>query len=374
MRLTVQLSCLLALLAAGLGQAVRGPGIQDPGPWPLELKEAFALFQVQFNRSYTSAAEQAHRLLIFAHNLAQAQRLQEEDLGTAEFGVTMFSDLTEEEFGQLYGHRMVAGAVPNVSREAVSEAGWEPVPPSCDWRKARGVILPVRDQGNCMCCWAMAAAGNIEALWGIWYHKSEELSVQELLDCDRCNNGCNGGFVWDAFMTVLINRGLASEKDYPFQGTMEPQECLAKKYQKVAWIQDFFMLPANEDRIAQHLATHGPITVTINKKLLMQYKNGVIQATHAQCNPEMADHSVLLVGFGRTEKEEEEEGKQESRPRPRPHSSIPYWILKNSWGESWGERGYFRLHRGSNTCGLTKYPVSARVDLRTKKTQVSCPP
>lgn len=227
--------------------------------------------------------------------------------------------------------------------------------------------------------------------------------------------------VGSATLSLMLPGGLASEKDYPFQGTMEPQECLAKKYQKVAWIQDFFMLPANEDSeqgagarrgwttgtgsicgprvpqrvnplssgIAQHLATHGPITVTINKKLLMvsrggewggsprgpphapcfrpaplqQYKNGVIQATHAQCNPEMADHSVLLVGFGRTEKEEEEEGKQESRPRP--HSSIPYWILKNSWGESWGERvsgtcGGGAGHRPATPPGLTLLPASRR--------------
>ncbi|KAI4530137.1 hypothetical protein MJG53_016944 [Ovis ammon polii x Ovis aries] len=204
---------------------------------------------MQYNRSYPNPAEHARRLDIFAQNLAKAQRLQEEDLGTAEFGVTQFSDLTE------------------------------------------------------------------------------------LLDCDRCGNGCKGGFVWDAFLTVLKNS------------------------------------------IARHLATQGPITVTINVKLLQQYQKGVIKATPTTCDPRHVDHSVLLVGFGKTKSVEGRQGKAASfRSYTRPRRSMAYWTLKNSWGPHWGEEGYFRLHRGSNTCGITKYPVTAIVDIPKKKQQVSCPP
>lgn len=369
--------CLLALWVAGLVQAKDALGAQDPGPQPLGLKEAFTLFQIQFNRSYASAAEHARRLHIFAHNLARAQRLQEEDLGTAEFGVTRFSDLTEEEFGQLYGHQRAAGGVPSVGREVGSEERGTPLPPTCDWRKAAGVISPIRDQRDCKCCWAMAAAGNIEALWAISHSHSHsvQVSVQEMLDCGRCGDGCKGGFVWDAFITVLNNSGLASEKDYPFEGTVRAHRCLAKRYKKVAWIQDFLMLRDDEQIIAQYLATQGPITVTINRILLHHYKKGVIRATPATCDPQYVDHSVLLVGFGRSTAEEGQQAERLRSPsRPRPRHSIPYWILKNSWGPAWGEEGYFRLHRGSNACGITKYPVSARVDRPVKKPPVSCPP
>ncbi|XP_062951764.1 cathepsin W [Cynocephalus volans] len=368
---TAHLCCLLALSVAGLAQGI-GSSLraQDPGTWPLELKEVFRLFQIQFNRSYSNPAEQARRLDIFTHNLAQAQRLQEEGLGTAEFGVTPFSDLTEEEFGQLYGHRRATGGIP-VGRNVGSENQGESTPATCDWRKAAGIISSIKDQKNCNCCWAMAAAGNIESLWGIKHRQSVEVSVQELLDCDRCGDGCSGGFVWDAFITVLNNSGLASEKDYPFRGDTKTHRCQARKYKKVAWIQDFLMLPDNEQIMAHHLATHGPITVTINMKLLQQYQKGVIRAKPSTCDPQQVNHSVLLVGFGRTKSVEwAETGSFQSKSR----RFTSYWILKNSWGADWGEEGYFRLHRGSNTCGITKYPLTARVDLPVKKHPVSCPP
>ncbi|XP_011719182.2 cathepsin W isoform X2 [Macaca nemestrina] len=402
MALTTHPSCLLALLVAGLAQGIRGSlRAQDLSPQPLELKEAFKLFQIQFNRSYLSPEEHAHRLDIFAHNLAQAQRLQEEDLGTAEFGVTPFSDLTEEEFGQLYGYRRAAGRVPGMGREIGSEEPQESVPFTCDWRKVAGAISPIKDQKNCNCCWAMAAAGNIEALWRINFWDFVDVSVQELLDCGRCGDGCRGGFVWDAFITVLNNSGLASEKDYPFQGKVRAQGCHAKKYHKVAWIQDFIMLQNSEHRIAQYLATYGPITVTINMKPLQVgweswrgrgiqgtwpytqplgphplqlYRKGVIKVTPTTCDPQLVDHSVLLVGFGSLKSEGIWAETVSSQSQPQPPHPTPYWILKNSWGAQWGEKGYFRLHRGSNTCGITRFPLTARVQKPDVKPRVSCPP
>ncbi|XP_045711395.1 cathepsin W [Phyllostomus hastatus] len=374
MALTVCLSCVLALLVAAPAQGIRG---QEPGPRPLELKEAFTLFQIQYNRTYSSPAEYARRLDIFARNLDRAQRQQEEDLGTAQFGVTPFSDLTEEEFDRLYGNQKAAGRAPYMDRKVGSGEKGESVPSTCDWRKKPGIITPVRNQGEyCRCCWAMAAVGNIEALWAIKWQHSVELSVQELLDCDRCASGCTGGFVWDAFMTVLNNSGLASEEDYPYRGETTVHRCQAKKYKKVAWIQDFFMLPENEQSIARHLATEGPITVTINKELLQRYQNNVIQPAPGTCDPRTVDHVVLLVGFGKTKSVESRQAEADlSQSKPRPRRSIPYWILKNSWGANWGEEGYFRLHRGSNACGITKYPLSARVDVPAKKQhKVSCPP
>lgn len=375
MAVIVHLSCLLALLVPGLAQGIKNSlRVQDPGRRPLELKEVFTLFQIQYNRSYLNPAEHARRLDIFARNLARAQQLQEEDLGTAEFGVTPFSDLTEEEFDQLYGNQRTAGKAPNVDRKVGSDEWVESVPQTCDWRKKPGAILSVKDQKNCLCCWAMAAAGNIEAHWNIKYKQSVEVSVQELIDCNRCGNGCRGGFVWDAFITVLNNSGLASEKDYPFQAEARNHKCQAKKHKKVAWIQDFIMLSDNEQSIARYLATEGPITVTINKVLLQQYQQGVIRATQRTCDPQHVDHAVLLVGFGKTKSVEGKQAKTVSSQSHRGHST-PYWILKNSWGTDWGEKGYFRLHRGSNACGITKYPLTARVNQPVKKQhQVTCPP
>ncbi|XP_028689053.2 cathepsin W isoform X2 [Macaca mulatta] len=337
MALTTHPSCLLALLVAGLAQGIRGSlRAQDLSPQPLELKEAFKLFQIQFNRSYLSPEE--------------------------------------EEFGQLYGYRRAAGRVPGMGREIGSEEPQESVPFTCDWRKVAGAISPIKDQKNCNCCWAMAAAGNIEALWRINFWDFVDVSVQELLDCGRCGDGCRGGFVWEAFITVLNNSGLASEKDYPFQGKVRAQGCHAKKYHKVAWIQDFIMLQNSEHRIAQYLATYGPITVTINMKPLQLYRKGVIKATPTTCDPQLVDHSVLLVGFGSLKSEGIWAETVSSQSQPQPPHPTPYWILKNSWGAQWGEKGYFRLHRGSNTCGITRFPLTARVQKPDVKPRVSCPP
>ncbi|XP_017650850.1 cathepsin W isoform X2 [Nannospalax galili] len=337
MTLTAHLSCFLALWMVGQGLN-NSLYTQDSGPRPMELIEIFKLFQVQFNRSYSSPAEYARRLDIFAHNLAQAQRLQEEDLGTAEFGMTPFSDLTEEEFGQLYGHQKIPERYPTVGKKVESEKWGESVPPTCDWRKATDIISPIKDQEKCNCCWAIAAADNIEALWRIRYRQIVDVSVQELLDCDRCGNGCTGGFVWDAYITVLNNSGLASEKDYPFQRHAKPHRCLAKKYKKVAWIQDFIMLSSNEQVIAGYLAAHGPITVTINMELLQHYQKGVIKATPSTCDPRYVNHSVLLVGFGKSKTEEGMQAEMTSSQSRKPRHPTPYWILKNSWGAHWGEK------------------------------------
>ncbi|EDL33136.1 cathepsin W, isoform CRA_a, partial [Mus musculus] len=177
MTLTAHLSYFLVLLLAGQGLS-DSLLTKDAGPRPLELKEVFKLFQIRFNRSYWNPAEYTRRLSIFAHNLAQAQRLQQEDLGTAEFGETPFSDLTEEEFGQLYGQERSPERTPNMTKKVESNTWGESVPRTCDWRKAKNIISSVKNQGSCKCCWAMAAADNIQALWRIKHQQFVDVSVQ----------------------------------------------------------------------------------------------------------------------------------------------------------------------------------------------------
>ncbi|XP_043827924.1 cathepsin W [Dromiciops gliroides] len=347
-----ELSYLLGLLAmAGLAWNTQSPleqSFDDLPPVTWDPVEQFKAFQMQYNRSYPDAAEQARRFEIFADNLARAKQLTEEHRGMAQFGVTQFSDLTEEEFRQLYqpsrtsssDPRLKTGGYPRLQRLKAR---------SCDWRNA-GVLTPVRDQKTCNSCWAISAVGNVEALWAIRYQMHFQLSVQEVLDCRRCGQGCEGGYTWDAFSTILSQRGLAEEKDYPYRAQPSPRGCQLKK--KRAWISSFLMLPKDENYIAQYLAEKGPITVTINQKLLQTYRRGVIRPYH-NCDPQELNHCVLLVGFGQIH-------------------NFTYWILKNSWSSSWGERGYFRLHRGSNACGIVEYPVTALMK-ETQAPSIRCP-
>uniref|UniRef100_A0A6I8PDZ7 Peptidase C1A papain C-terminal domain-containing protein n=1 Tax=Ornithorhynchus anatinus TaxID=9258 RepID=A0A6I8PDZ7_ORNAN len=293
-----------------------------------------------------------------------ARKLQEEDQGTAEFGVTPFSDLSEDEFLSLYAprFRMPSGWANQTAR--VPEGPL--LRQTCDWRKRRAVT-PVKNQGSCRSCWAFAAVGNVESLWFLRSgDRLVSLSVQELLDCGRCGNGCEGGYTWDAFLTVLSNRGLAREEDYPYKAQVRPGRCRAQKF-RAAWIHDFLMLPRDEQYMARYVADNGPITVTINMALLQLYVGGVLHPTRSNCDPDLLNHSVLLVGFGFGDT-----SAPSLPPPPSLDGGYPHWILKNSWGPKWGEEGYFRLHRGNNACGIAKYPVTAVV--KGQRSSVSCSP
>lgn len=317
---------------------------------PIQVEmDMFKDFMVTFHKSYGSQNEVQQRFQIFQQNLEEARRLQVLDQGTAEYGVTQFSDLTEEEFLGLrrLPKTMPAQTVPVVLNESRSRRKL------CDWRKL-GVASTIKKQGQCSSCWAFSAASNIEYLWGI-IGAPRTVSVQELIDCDNCtsSDGCKGGWVWDAFMTVLQQGGLSSEEEYPYKG--KKGHCQRRKGKPIAWIHDFVMVEKNETKMAEYVSSKGPITVTINVKALQAYKKGIINLEKKECDPMHVDHSVLLVGYGVLKIK-----KKQQR----------YWILQNSWGETFGEKGYFRLYRGTNMCGITKYPVTA---ILTHSKTVRCP-
>uniref|UniRef100_A0A8C8RBX9 Peptidase C1A papain C-terminal domain-containing protein n=1 Tax=Pelusios castaneus TaxID=367368 RepID=A0A8C8RBX9_9SAUR len=223
---------------------------------------------------------------------------------------------------------------------------------SCDWRKA-GAVSAVKNQGYCHSSWAFAAVSNIESLWNIHFHQPRNLSVQEVLDCSQCGAGCRGGYVWDAFTTVLNIRYLTSETAYPYK-EREGKCHDVDQAKECAWIQGFETLPGDEEEIAAHVATWGPITVTLNSAVMKHYKKGISQPT-ARCSPDQVNHVALLVGYGTENK-------------------TPYWIIKNSWGKEWGEKGYYRLFRGTNACGITMFPVTAIVHSPgAPRQKVHCP-
>nr|XP_060614519.1 cathepsin W [Anolis sagrei ordinatus] len=95
-------------------------------------------------------------------------------------------------------------------------------------------------------------------------------------------------------------------------------------------------------------------------KVLQSYQNGIIQRPAKDCNPNYLDHVGLIVGFN--------EGKSRRGSR-----TGPYWVIQNSWGEHWGEKGYFRLHRGTNACGIAMYAATATVEDSATKKPMSCP-
>ncbi|CAJ0948638.1 unnamed protein product [Ranitomeya imitator] len=305
--------------------------------------EQFENFTKQFNKVYESPEEHQYRLSVFTENVKAARRLQEEELGTAKYGITKFSDLTDEEFKR-NSLTLFDEVPPGDIKQMKVEAA--PIKRSCDWRKA-GVISEAKDQGNCGSCWAFAVVGNIEAQWGI-VGRSANLSVQQVLDCSPFRDGCKGGTLWDAYKTVMKQQGLVSECVYPYKAIK--QDC--KKMNSVRTnIKDFRMLPRNERVMACYVTNQGTIAVSMNAIVLKYYNGGVIR--RKSCNRKKLTHAVLLMGYSRGTK-------------------LPYWIIKNSWGDDWGERGFFKLFFGANMCGITTRPVSAVVP-GSRKRIIRCP-
>ncbi|XP_063002301.1 cathepsin W [Elgaria multicarinata webbii] len=348
-------ACLMVLwwgwVFAPPGQAILPPDLSMT-----QLSQMFQEFMIQFNKTYQSQEERHHRFSVFAQNLEMSRALQASELGTATYGVTKFSDLTEGEFALMLGASPRSSPPPRQKQGRIPRRG--PRPHSCDWRK-HGAITAVKHQGSwCRSCWAFAAVSNIEALWNIHRHAPRNLSVQEVVDCVRGGDGCKGGYTWDAFLAVMKQGGLMKDKVGPgddvdddgntFYPAYDDGEhaCRSKKGAAAAQILDFEILPRDEEEIANVVASHGPVTAIIYWNPLQHYQNGIVKIKECD-GTAWPDHAVLIVGYG-----------EENPHRP---GAKNYWIIQNSWGTNWGEKGYFRLHRGSNACSIAKFPVTARV-------------
>jgi cathepsin F len=235
------------------------------------------------------------------------------------------------------------------------------VPDTFDWR-TRNVVTPVKNQQACGSCWTFSTTGNLEGLYALKTGRLISLSEQEIVDCSTaccnvpgngpvCNQGCNGGFMWSAMYDIMSWGGLELESQYPYLGY--PNTC-AKAGPQTARISNYTCIsttagPANENQMMAYSYANGPISIALNAALLMNYESGVIDPWFPGfwCDPDTLDHALLIVGWGSAENWIGE--------------TIPYWLVKNSWGADWGENGYFRIGRGVNLCGIANSVVSANM-------------
>jgi len=204
----------------------------------------------------------------------------------------------------------------------------------------------VKNQGSCGSCWAFSVTGNIEGLHAIQSGQLKSFSEQELVDCDDLDAGCNGGLPDNAVKFIEKEGGLEFESDYPYTAHRSKacnfNESLSRV--RVAGVVDF--KKGEEDSMAKWLISNGPISIGINANAMQFYRGGISHPWKALCRPSSLDHGVLIVGFGVAE-------------YPAFNKTMPYWIIKNSWGPKWGEQGYYRVHRGDNTCGVSSMASSA---------------
>ncbi|CAL7951168.1 unnamed protein product [Xylocopa violacea] len=312
-----------------------------------EIKDEtlFENFIKDFNKSYSSAKEKQDRFKIFKQNLRTIEELRTFERGTADYGVTMFADLTPKEFKAHY-----LGFRPDLKQEndipsAQAEIPNIPLPPKFDWRD-HGVVTPVKNQGQCGSCWAFSVTGNVEGQYAIKHGKLLSLSEQELVDCDSLDEGCNGGYMSNAYKAIERLGGLELESDYPYDA--ENEKCHFNRDEALVQVVSSVNITSNETEMAQWLVKNGPISIAINANAMQFYIGGVSHPLHFLCSPNSLDHGVLIVGYGTSK-------------YPLFHKELPYWIIKNSWGPRWGERGYYRVYRGDGTCGVNTQPTSAIV-------------
>uniref|UniRef100_A0AAX7UKV1 Cathepsin F n=1 Tax=Astatotilapia calliptera TaxID=8154 RepID=A0AAX7UKV1_ASTCA len=284
-------------------------------------------------------AEVDRRLRIFHENLKTAEKLQALDQGSAEYGVTKFSDLTEEEFRSTYLNPLLSQWTLHQPMKPATPAKG-PSPDSWDWRD-HGAVSPVKNQGMCGSCWAFSVIGNIEGQWFLKNGTLLSLSEQELVDCDGLDQACRGGLPSNAYEAIEKLGGLETESDYSYTG--HKQRCDFTTGKVAAYINSSVELPKEEKEIAAWLAENGPVSVALNAFAMQFYRKGISHPLKIFCNPWMIDHAVLLVGYGE-------------------RKGIPFWAIKNSWGEDYGEQGYYNLYRGSNACGINKMCSSAVVN------------
>ncbi|XP_058812972.1 uncharacterized protein LOC131677270 isoform X2 [Topomyia yanbarensis] len=308
-------------------------------------RHLFEKFKLRHNRTYQSTLEHEMRFRIFKNNLFQIEQLNKYELGTAKYGITHFADMTSEEYKQRTGLVVPREQDRNSIRNPLAKIDEHmELPAAFDWRDL-GAVTKVKNQGSCGSCWAFSVTGNIEGLHQIKTKKLEEYSEQELLDCDAVDNACQGGYMEDAYKAIEKLGGLELESEYPYLAKKQ-KHCHLNKTMVHVRVTGAVDLPKNETAIAQFLVANGPVSIGLNANAMQFYRGGISHPWRPLCSKKNLDHGVLIVGYGIKE-------------YPMFNKTLPFWIVKNSWGPKWGEQGYYRVYRGDNTCGVSEMATSA---------------
>uniref|UniRef100_A0A0E0IHZ7 Uncharacterized protein n=1 Tax=Oryza nivara TaxID=4536 RepID=A0A0E0IHZ7_ORYNI len=306
------------------------------------MMDRFRAWQGAHNRSYPSAEEALQRFDVYRRNAEFIDAVNLRGDLTYQLAENEFADLTEEEFlatytGYYAGDGPVDDSVITTGAGDV-DASFSyrvDVPASVDWRAQGAVVPPKSQMSTCSSCWAFVTAATIESLNMIKTGKLVSLSEQQLVDCDSYDGGCNLGSYGRAYKWVVENGGLTTEADYPYTARRGPCN-RAKSAHHAAKITGFGKVPPRNEAALQAAVARQPVAVAIEVGSGMQfYKGGVYTGP---CGTRLA-HAVTVVGYGTDAS-----------------SGAKYWTIKNSWGQSWGERGYIRILRdvgGPGLCGVT---------------------
>ncbi|XP_070692531.1 cathepsin O [Pempheris klunzingeri] len=244
---------------------------------------------------------------------------------SAKYGINQFSDLSQREFRDLY-LRASADRAP-----LFSGLKTEGLPANFDWRD-KAVVAPVQNQQACGSCWAFSVVGAMQSVRAIGGSQLVQLSVQQVLDCSFRNQGCNGGSPFQALNWLEKTRvKLVPQSDYPYKAKTEICHFFSQSHGGVA-VRNFTAhdFSGQEEAMMGQLVQNGPLAAIVDAVSWQDYLGGIIQH---HCSSQWSNHAVLVVGYNTS-------------------GDIPYWIVQNSWGTTWGNEGYVYIKMGDNVCGI----------------------
>jgi|EP01047_Picozoa_sp_COSAG01_P066465 hypothetical protein len=230
----------------------------------------------------------------------------------------------------------------------------------CDWRH-HNIITPVKNQKQCGSCWAHSLVAMAETRHALWSHTgpNQVMSEQFFIDCalqvhgGPCSKPCGGCWPKDALeWTLKKNRGgLMLEDSYKTIRTNKPiaepgfnENCNGRTDSYIAPLglgmifTGINSFSGSEVALAGLISTWGPVSFCMYVPPdFFSYSKGIYDPP--MCGDPSPTHAMLLAGYGTDD------------------SGVDYWLVKNSWGDGWGEDGYVRVRRGKGLCGITNWVV-----------------
>jgi len=293
----------------------------------VEADYKFMQFVSEHGRSYATKAEFQFRSKIFKQTLAEIEAINAEN-GTHTVGVNFLADRTVEERKKLNGYKSSNRARKETILSTYGLAA------EVDW-VTKGAVTPVKNQGQCGSCWSFSTTGSVEGAMFLKSGKLQSFSEQQLVDCSGSfgNMGCNGGLMDNAFKYIEQNP-LELESDYAY--TARDGSCSYDKSKGVGNVANFTDVQTNSVAQLKAALNKQPVSIAIeaDQSAFQFYTHGVISKGCGQ----QLDHGVLAVGYGTLD-------------------GTDFFLVKNSWGASWGDKGYVRIAASdSNVCGILSDP------------------
>jgi len=282
----------------------------------------FMAYVSEYGKSYGTVAEFMFRKSQFVARHNEIEAFNADSNNTHTVGHNLFSDKTYAEMKKLNGYVANPNKVANVKVLEEVEAT------TVDWR-SKNAVTPVKNQAQCGSCWAFSTTGAVEGADAIKTGSLKSFSEQQLVSCSKQNSGCNGGLMDYAFQYIKT-APLELESNYPYtSGSGRVSSCNYTKSRGVGTVSGFTDVQHTATQMRAALG-NGPVSVAIeaDQMAFQSYTSGVITSG---CGTNL-DHGVLAVGYGTLDGQD-------------------FFLVKNSWGPSWGDQGYVRIG-AKNQCGI----------------------